>query len=72
MKHLILMLLYLSIYQATSTTSVIECTYDVGSPDRLVVENKDLESKQVESWVMKTCKPKEGSDDTIRMLLREI
>lgn len=60
MKHLILVMLYLSIYQSPSdpTKSVIECAYDKAKSDILVVDTKDLESARIGSWVLTTCLPK--------------
>lgn len=56
MKYLFV--LYLSIYQSPSdpTKSVVECSYDEGKPDLLIVDTSKLESKFVEAWVLKTCK----------------
>ena len=56
MKHLILGFM-LSIYQhpTNSNKSIIECLYDDQKYDRLIVDNKNLESKQVETWVLTIC-----------------
>lgn len=60
MKQLILLAIYISIYQSKvySDKSVVECAYDAGESDTLVVPNKYLESQIVEDWVLAVCAPK--------------
>ena len=58
----VLIVLYLSIYQhpTDKTKSIVECGYDKAAPDRLIVDTESLNSKPIENWVLKVCKPKEN------------